>query len=746
MDEFEKAQFQPKVTSFESLTSIGKSEPQKTVELGRTYSDHIDSSKAKEEEAVAEPIIKESNTPKESEPLQEHTAVKEGELNPSIQSQVVKVEDTINLTVENVKVEEKATEPTYVASKAEPSQEEIKLANLKNSIKSLTGAIDEVFSDSNKKLELKSEKDNVLKFESTKRGYFGAATGKSTKTIELFTVKLPMIAKEARDSGNSSITKEVINELTKLKDSAWGKQLCKNNPSLDKTLSDTIKDLKSSLQTKEQILNSILLKSDSEFINIARVGIDNKQSDYLQASLERFDRNSLVAMKTRFESAKSHSSWDSIKNTPLGKEIDFIADNVSMKLNRFNTNDLSNMLQGKDPDKSMSEIVIKQAGWGNPSTAEFVTGFEKAIKSLTEQKTNGENIDAQLKKLTDTANELLNHAPAIKGLRDEKNGFYKNVIKPLGKLAEGTSFANISDRLNSAYIKIPTITKKDISPLYKQESTAFANQMEALAKGTLSKNDRKKLLDNMTADLRAHLAAMYTNIQTGEFDGLGWSKQETKLATSPNMVNLSKFTNDLNLGFVDLVLKNADQPTQVSRQLEFLGDLTKALIEDNNFHALKSLSGALFSTGLKRLWESGPDSKPRVPVKDDFLKTMGELSTLTSTKSGSAALKKAMKEAQEKFVKGDLKNPPISFIGPLLTDLSFLDEKTPKNIKGNINGDKITKLAKEIEFFDKMNNQLSGSLKNERESGLLEFITQGSVENTDERENNAYTKSKSLYD
>lgn len=747
----EPSSVRSKIAFFEDLANknVESKAQQKSISKGHDFVGKSETPQVEKEKEIAEPVIKEGNLPTEAPPLKEHTLVKEENLSLPLSIEAQKIQDTpevealskpevkvvksdiVKIEEKKVEIEEKVDEPVR-----KNPHEKLELAVTK-----FGQLIDDIAKDGSKKLGLDKDGEVTIR----ERGHFKSRAGGSKDTVEIWTKHIPTQAQQVLATGEPKLMESQAKALTKLKETPWGQAVSKNKPNLAKSLNETIGSLEKRRSlinaTKDQIMTKCLQFSDTKLLNIASIGISKDNSKYLAEALGNFSREELVEMKGRFDKATALPHWKEVKDTPPLHEIKIVADELKKATERFSKEDLAHMLMGTDPDKTMGDQAIQMAGWGVPSVAELLEGFNIAIKELGEQKSEGKSIDEPLKKLANTARELLSHRPPIKGLRDDNQTFIKVVISPLTELAEGSAIADVDKELTVAYNEPAKIEKKSTTQKFQQDAVGFKKQMEALAKGKLSEKEKTLLLEGMTADLRAQTSALINNVEVGEFDKQGWAKGNTA-ETSPNLSQLPVFINDLAYGLTDQVLENCQDPKMAARQLEFLGDLATQLIKDNNLHALMGLSGALSGIALGRLWAE----PATVPVSNKFLSAMQEIKTMVSRMKNNAAMRGRVKEAQEKYEKGEIKNPPIPYSGLILTDLTYLDDGVKPTKDGSINGGDINKFHGLLNQFQTQKTQLQKAADDPmRQTGLLDLIGKSSGQNNDERENNGIEKSKQLF-
>lgn len=480
------------------------------------------------------------------------------------------------------------------------------------------------------------------------------------------------------------------------------------------------------------------ISARNELINIATQAIEQKTDSLMKEALQKLTRNELIEIKLRFEKEMEEPTWNELKDSNRGKEIIYVIEALRKATVRFSQEALTSILLGNDLDKGMSKCLIETAGWGSPSAMEWCSGFEGAIKELNHVKAHNGPMGDQLNQVMGAAKQLLNHSPPIKALRDPDVDFLNRVINPLAELVKGTALFGAEADLQTSFYHPVFIDKKEIKQEFKQSGEVFKNQLKQIATGSISEEAKKTLLENLTKDFRAHIAALNSNIEPEELDNQAWNKSASD-TTSPNVKAQIAFTQSVVTAIPELVLNNSSTDEMVRRKLEFFGELACDLRKDNNFDALIAVSGALNSIALKRLWEL----PSIVPVGDRFIKTMEDVKTLISRTRNYGALRQALKDSIIEFSEGKITSCPISYFGLLLTDLTYIQESNPSHLDEKINGDMNLQIQKQIESFQeqKMHLSIAGS-KSERLTGFLDLI---SAQNISDREEAAIKKSKELF-
>lgn len=618
---------------------------------------------------------------------------------------------------------------------------------VKASLDSLKKLVSDIATDKRKKLGMVTDDETgEQRLETKRRGSFSFKAGSSENTINLMTRTLPKMLEEVLQTEDPSLMKEYQDQLVQIKNSPWGQTISKNNPLLQQSLNAMIKTLDSSIQNDFQSQMDALPETDLEILKLAKETSSDRPNEKLDTLLDGMSRNDKLETLNFLKKLVQHPGCKDAQQM----EIHHAIKQVEVHANRLTEQDLTNLFLGRDSDKKLSKDIIDMAGWGVPSHIEIQQSLTSAIQILKDLKEQGKPIDAELKNLVSTALQLLEKKPPIKNLRkeDDNYNFLKNVLEPLQELTTGSDLEESGNKLKELYEKPPLVIVKDIKYESHQSSDVFLEKMKSVSRGTISPNERNALLDGMTRDLRSHCAKNLTNIQEGEFDGQGWNKTN-KNKTSPSIVKSQENFNKELSTIVDLVLDNCEEPlnpTQAKLQFEFLCDLLDRLMKDNNYAAVFSLAGSLNSIALNRLLND-----PRIGVDERSKEIFKNANQLVTQSRNYGNYRKTLLENNEKFSKGELKNPPIPYLGVILTDLTFISDGNKSNVDGKINGNKIKMLSKSIKTFKSMQKNLRKDADNPiRETGFIDLTSKerldksGNILNEDEREEVAKAKSRKL--
>lgn len=562
----------------------------------------------------------------------------------------------------------------------EKQEEKIEHSEIKNKLASLQNLVTQVKENKNLKMKVVVNKETGNEdLGIKKRGLFKVKAGSSEATNRLINHLLPKLKNDVLATGDKELMGTFKKQLSELKNSPWGTDICHNNPEIKQTLDGLIKD------------------------------VETQQMELYKTFAGTLSRNEAIKYRDECEGKLANESLTASDKSDLRA----IRDLYQKQASKFSEEELANMLLGIDKDKSMSQSVLDMAGWGVLSPEQFEKGFMLAIGNL--EKEEATQIDNEIKNLISSATQLLEKKPPIKNLRNQDTNinFYENVLKKLDQLDStkcGGKHKDEIQKMMTLYKNPPSIEVKEVKSKSTQGAAAFLEKMEGVRSGTISKADREAMLNGMTQDLRTVCSTTISQIEPGEFDGLGWSKTE-KEKTSPNIVLSTRTSTELTDKFADLILDNCKTPTEAKNQLEFFCDLADRLVKDKNYDALFALNGALGSAPIYRLLKG---------LGGNLLEKYENAVKITTTSNNSGAYRRALIDDKEKFLKKESSLPPIPYLGTLLTDLTFLNDGNKNKIDDQINGNKIIMLKKSTEDFQSLQKNLKDRDNPVHQTGFME--------------------------
>ncbi|EFC43486.1 rasGEF domain-containing protein [Naegleria gruberi] len=204
-----------------------------------------------------------------------------------------------------------------------------------------------------------------------------------------------------------------------------------------------------------------------------------------------------------------------------------------------------------------------------------------------------------------------------------------------------------------------------------------------LKKKVFSKKKTYSILDYPLQEVARQMSlidyTMFKKIEPKECLNQAWNK-EHRVTKAPNISRMIQHFNQFS-GFVATeILKQEDHEKRVKCVEKFI-ELANHCKGLNNFNAVFSVMSGLNSSSIHRL------SKTWEAISEEAKKTREELLSITNTNGNFANLRNMLKTV----------NPPcVPYNGVFLTDLTFIEDGSPKYINGLINFGKCRLFAKVI--------------------------------------------------
>lgn len=194
--------------------------------------------------------------------------------------------------------------------------------------------------------------------------------------------------------------------------------------------------------------------------------------------------------------------------------------------------------------------------------------------------------------------------------------------------------------------------------------TSITTQFEALAKGNLKGEERKKFIEEFAQTITTRCGDIFNDILPIEFAGQAWTKPELD---SPHVRKISAIFNELSASFISQILM-ANNINEAFQAYAASIEIAHQLLKMGNLHSAYAFIAAFNSSPILRL-----KFEEFLPTK--LQQKQSELEELFDAKGNFKNLRQyvAKLEAQ-----GKTYIPPIA---PFLTDLTFIDDGNPDLIE-----------------------------------------------------------------
>ncbi|MGK5594652.1 MAG: RasGEF domain-containing protein [Parachlamydiaceae bacterium] len=582
------------------------------------------------------------------------------------------------------------------------------------------------------------------KFSIVKRG-IGRTSG-TTEATKNVIKSLDRLGQEVLQSDDPELIIRYNQMLKDLRNSPWGRDLEKNNPSI-----------RANFETLANVTRSWLEKG-------APTGQEVKQAlDIITKSTDR--KELFEALKTLRQTSLTQS---------LSEDANLEVTNNGIKaalaaLRRVDENAITAQLMGQDPDVEARELLLVSAGWVLKGQ-DFISPIQKSLaqiadmppdtatiafgdlanaaiqlatlskKELKENSDQGSSLQEELERIKDLAlkhkypaiqqqgralEALLKEPPSSEELNTALNNF-KTALQH-NDLSEALTHAEVLTFMPKTQLSLPINSKENsltlrqelerlrdsipdqsgtLSALLKANAEKISyqplatslkdraidkeNLLQGIRSGSLKGKDREEAIRTLKEDFRAQSETSVASISTREFTKITVSGKEDPSA--PNLHNAIKSynntTSEIKTQF--LISSNFEEAKSV---LQFYVDLMEQCLGDKNFYGAFAIYSGLISPSLDRF----------IPVMlDKRQQAAYEKATAIFNPQGSyKELRATISEAAEAGQK------PVPVFSYLLSDLNSINEGNPDKIDGKVNLEKAGLIQQNINLFKKYRDQLS---------------------------------------
>lgn len=375
---------------------------------------------------------------------------------------------------------------------------------------------------------------------------------------------------------------------------------------------------------------------------------------------------------------------------------------------KLDTLEMKEVLLGRK-NPSSRNLLLSAVGWTVPGE-KMAKFFEVSIKELVGQKES--DPESYSKSLT----SLLGASIKMAGLPKKDLGEVGDPNSLINKLYQVATLASNSDEhleaglaLGNALDQVSDQRIEAKKVEIKEGPNAIDMRAAFRAVVTRTEPDRAGLLNALTADLRLQNSQTLTNIDEREFRGLAWSKPQARDNYAPNISSVAQNFNEISETIRASILSPeiVTSKEEAGAAIEFCIELMDACIKDNNFNAAMVINSVLSTAEVNRLITTRKDEKEEVPtglVDKKHMQMKKNAAALLTHDASYKAYREAYDKALETHEPG---KAPIPFIGPMLTDLTFINDGNPNVKEGRTNLGKQELLETQLDKFRETKKQLS---------------------------------------